>query len=49
MGLYKHKSGVIGTFNRRYRVTGTNYYTILVNTLDGRQFYAPESEWVKLN
>ena len=46
--IYKHISGVIGTFHKKYRVTGTSYYTIMVNTFDGRQFYAPESEWVEM-
>lgn len=45
MKIYKHISGVKGCFYKRYRVTGTNHYTIMVNTLDGRKFYAPESEW----
>ena len=44
--IYKHISGVTGVFYKRYRVTGTSYFTIMVNTFDGRQFYAPESEWV---
>lgn len=43
--VYKHMSGIVGTFYKKYRVTGTNYYTIMVNTFDGRQFYAPEHEW----
>ena len=43
--MYKHISGVIGIFYKKYRVTGTNYYTIMVETLDGRKFYAPENEW----
>lgn len=45
MTIYKHTSGVEGTFYKRYRPTGLNYYYIMVNTLDGRRFYAPEKEW----
>ena len=45
MKVYQHLSGVRGTFNKRYRVTGTSYYTILIDTFDGRQFYAPEKEF----
>lgn len=47
--VYRHISGVEGTFHKKYRVTGTNYFTIMVNTPDGRQFYAPESEWTMIN
>ncbi len=43
--IYKHISGIVGTFYKKYKVTGRNYYTIMVNTLDGRRFYAPEHEW----
>ncbi len=43
--IYEHLSGVKGYFNKKYRVTGTWYNTILVDTFDGRQFYAPEHEW----
>jgi len=45
MATYIHISGVVGTFNRRYRASGTNYYTIIIDTFDGRQFYAPENEF----
>lgn len=45
MKTYRHKSGVTGTFNKKYRVTGTWYFTIMIDTLDGRQFYAPEHEF----
>jgi len=46
MKMYRHRSGVIGTFNKKYRVTGTWYFTIMIDTTDGRQFYAPESEFI---
>ena len=45
MQIYRHISGVVGTFHKRYRATGDNHYTIMVDTLDGRKFYAPENQW----
>lgn len=45
MEVYKHILGVTGTFHKRYRPTGSFEYYIMVNTFDGRQFYAPESQW----
>ena len=45
MVIYQHISGVKGTFYKRYRPTGLSYHYIMVNTLDGRRFYAPEAEW----
>lgn len=45
MEVYRHISGVTGTFNKTYRPTGLQEYYIMVNTFDGRQFYAPESQW----
>ena len=43
--IYRHISGVEGTFYKRYRPTGLSYYYIMVDTFDGRRFYAPEKEW----
>lgn len=45
MVIYRHISGVKGTFYKRYRPTGLSYYYIMVDTFDGRKFYAPEKEW----
>lgn len=45
MKTYMHNSGITGTFHKRYRATGDNYYTVMINTFDGRQFYAPEHEF----
>ena len=45
MGIYMHISGVVGTFHKRYRPIGECECYIMVNTFDGRQFYAPESQW----
>ena len=48
MKLYIHTSGVRGYFHKRYRATGDSYYTIMIKTLDGRLFYAPEKEWTTI-
>ena len=45
MNIYRHKSGAVGTFFKRYRPAETNRCYIMVATFDGRNFYAPEEEW----
>lgn len=45
MVIYRHISGVEGTFYKKYKSTGVRSYYIMVNTFDGRRFYAPEEEW----
>lgn len=49
MPIYRHISWVTGTFNKRYRPTGSCECYIMANTFDGRKFYAPESEWELLS
>lgn len=43
-----HKeNGIVGTVIKTYKPTGAERQT-MIKTIDGREYHAPEKEWVKL-
>lgn len=45
--IVKHESGIVGKVVENYKPTGGEW-TIKILTNDGRQYYAPESEFIKV-